>query len=82
MVIRGANVQEDRPEESSLEKLEHLMTSGILWCTIFLLSVFLCYPENRKGLEFTTQIIIMHLIWFIPVYIYIMSRVILVILKY
>lgn len=30
MVIRGANVQEDRPEESSLEKLEHLMTSGIL----------------------------------------------------
>lgn len=58
------------------------MTFNILWSTVFLLSILLCYVENGKVLEFATEIIIMHLIWLIPVYIYIMSRATLVILEH
>lgn len=45
MVIKGGNIPEDRSKESSLEKLEHLMTLKVVFC-----AVFLSYPENRKGL--------------------------------
>lgn len=112
-MVVGANVQ-DRSEESTYW---HLVFFDV---PFFLLSIFLCYPGNRKGLEFTTQTIkfhagrdlkdylvqriwqkhsldkmvqhhvqlrlksvqIMHLIWFIPVCIYIMPRVVLVILEH